>query len=314
MSAEQSGSSGTSNPPSASTMTNEMPSGLSVSTSSETPSTSISTETPSASTSSQIPLSSSSSQLPSNLTSNIAPETSNPSTSKSAEKKIDPMKLKILCIHGHRQNGDRFKAKLAAFRKIVDKYAYLSYVTAPHAVADTTGGGDQDPRTWWYNTEDNNYSGKCLGGPAYGFEETLEVVKTGVREHGPFDGLLGFSQGGCLVGLLAAMQQKRLLPYRFRFVIIISGYLSGSLVHKGFYEHNLITIPSLHVYGETDSMIPKEMSETLANKFNDPVTFEHPNGHYVPVSGPVKAVYEDFLADMYQQRLIYRQEVERTAE
>ncbi|CAH1635518.1 unnamed protein product [Spodoptera littoralis] len=312
MSEEQSNSSCASNLPSAS-ITTEMPSGP-VSTSSETPSTS--TETPSASTSSQIPLSSSSSQLPSNLTSNLAPETSNPSTSTCAEKekKIDPMKLKILCIHGHRQNGAKFKVKLAAFRKIVDKYAYLSYVTAPHAVADTTGGGDQDPRTWWYNTEDNNYSGKCLGGPAYGFEETLEVVKTGVRDLGPFDGLMGFSQGGCLVGLLAAMQQKRLLPYRFRFVIIISGYLSGSLVHRGFYEHNLITIPSLHVYGETDSMIPKEMSESLANKFNDPVTFEHPNGHYVPVSGPVKAVYEDFLADMYQQRLIYRQEVERTAE
>lgn len=66
-----------------------------------------------------------------------------------------------------------------------------------------------DPRTWWYNTEDNSYSGKCLGGPAYGFEETLQTIKTGMDNLGPFDGLLGFSQGACLVGLLAAMQQKR---------------------------------------------------------------------------------------------------------
>ncbi|XP_035440726.2 esterase OVCA2 [Spodoptera frugiperda] len=318
MSEGQSGSSSASNLPSASIIDTEMPS---VSTSSETPSPSTSTEAPATATSSEAPSATTSSpgQIPANFTSNSVPSTSNSSTTKSPdklekEKKIDPMKLKILCIHGHKQNGAKFRAKLGAFRKIVDKYAYLTYITAPHAVADTTGGGDQDPRTWWYNTEDNSYSGKCLGGPAYGFEETLQTIKTGMDNLGPFDGLLGFSQGACLVGLLAAMQQKRLLPYRFRFVIIISGYLSGSLVHRGFYEHNIITIPSLHVYGETDSTIPKEMSECLASKFNDPVTFEHPNGHYVPVSGAVKAIYEDFLADMYQQRLIYRQEVERTAE
>ena len=65
-----------------------------------------------------------------------------------------------------------------------------------------------DSRSWWFNAEDNTFSGKCLGGPALGFEDTLEVIKNVEEEHGPFDGLMGFSQGACLVGLLAAMQQK----------------------------------------------------------------------------------------------------------
>lgn len=36
----------------------------------------------------------------------------------------------------------------------------------------------------------------------------------------------------------------------------MSGFRSGSLVHKGFYDED-IDLPSLHVYGESDSIIPK---------------------------------------------------------
>lgn len=46
------------------------------------------------------------------------------------------------------------------------------------------------------------------------------------------------------------------LPYTFRFAIFASGFRSGSLVHKGFYDED-INLPSLHVYGESDSIIPK---------------------------------------------------------
>lgn len=65
-----------------------------------------------------------------------------------------------------------------------------------------------DARAWWFNAEDNKFSGKCLGGPAIGFEDTLHLIENAVKEHGPFDGFMGFSQGACLVGLLAAMAQK----------------------------------------------------------------------------------------------------------
>lgn len=46
------------------------------------------------------------------------------------------------------------------------------------------------------------------------------------------------------------------LPYTFKFAIFASGFRSGSLVHKGFYDEE-ITLPSFHVYGEGDSIIPK---------------------------------------------------------
>lgn len=47
-------------------------------------------------------------------------------------KEVD--KLKILAIHGYRQNADTFKQKTGSFRKMVHKWAQFFYITAPHKV------------------------------------------------------------------------------------------------------------------------------------------------------------------------------------
>lgn len=46
----------------------------------------------------------------------------------------DNMKLKILAIHGYRQNAETFKAKTGSFRKMIHKWAQITYITAPHSV------------------------------------------------------------------------------------------------------------------------------------------------------------------------------------
>ncbi|CAB3259066.1 unnamed protein product [Arctia plantaginis] len=216
-----------------------------------------------------------------------------------SKETADRKKLKILVFHGYKQKGAVFKEKLGSFRKAVAKYAQLVFISAPHKVANEDGG---DYRSWWFNAEDNTFSGKCLGGPALGFEATLDWIEKIVKDYGPFDGFMGFCQGACLVGLLAAMQQKGYLSYTFKFAIFASGFRSGSLVHKGFYDDE-IKLPSLHVYGERDSIIPKEMSESFINVFTRPVVAEHSGGHYVACSGSIKDTYQDFLSDRYQEML-----------
>ncbi|XP_038218628.1 esterase AAEL000016 [Zerene cesonia] len=239
----------------------------------------------------------------------MSEENSNSNQSPPINNKEERRKLKILAFHGYRQNGTVFRAKIGSFRKVVSKYAQLVFISAPHKVLVEDGGSDEDARSWWFNAEDNTYSGKCLGGPAIGFEDTLELIEDVVKEYGPFDGFMGFSQGACLVGLLAAMQQKGYLPYKFNFAIFASGFRSGSLVHKGFYDED-INLPSLHVYGESDSIIPKEMSESLINLFVKPIIAEHSGGHYVACSGSIKDAYLDFLHDRYQD-IVEKQEQEK---
>jgi hypothetical protein len=43
----------------------------------------------------------------------------------------------------------------------------------------------------------------CLG-----FENSLAFIEKTFEEHGPFDGLLGFSQGAAFVGILCGMHQS----------------------------------------------------------------------------------------------------------
>lgn len=43
-------------------------------------------------------------------------------------------KLRVLAIHGYRQNGETFRQKTGSFRKLVHKFAQFTYITAPHKV------------------------------------------------------------------------------------------------------------------------------------------------------------------------------------
>lgn len=46
------------------------------------------------------------------------------------------------------------------------------------------------------------------------------------------------------------------LPYHFKFAVLFAGFKSKSLDHDDFFSLK-INIPSLHVFGETDKVIPK---------------------------------------------------------
>lgn len=75
-----------------------------------------------------------------------------------------------------------------------------------------------------------------------------------------------------------------------------AGFRSGSLAHANYYEETL-TLPSLHIYGETDNIIPAEMSESLASTFEEPQIVTHPGGHFFAASTNQKGIYIDFLRD-----------------
>lgn len=71
-------------------------------------------------------------------------------------------KVKILCLHGYRQNAESFKSKLGSFRKISCKYADLNFVEAPHIAPPITEEDNADGTTmkgWWFNKDDGTFKG-----------------------------------------------------------------------------------------------------------------------------------------------------------
>ncbi len=50
--------------------------------------------------------------------------------------------LRVLCIHGYRQNGGSFREKTGALRKLLKKQVELVYMTAPHSVQQPSTEGE----------------------------------------------------------------------------------------------------------------------------------------------------------------------------
>lgn len=81
-----------------------------------------------------------------------------------------------------------------------------------------------------------------------------------------------------------------------------AGFQSGSLVHKNCYETR-ISIPSLHIFGTSDEIIPHDMSLLLEEGFEYPKQIKHPGGHFLPASANEKQIYVSFLQDQLQKHL-----------
>lgn len=62
---------------------------------------------------------------------------------------------------------------------------------------------------WWFNTEDKVFKAIEPSNLSVGFEDSILLVEKTFRELGPFDGVIGFSQGASFVSILCAMQQKK---------------------------------------------------------------------------------------------------------
>ncbi|XP_071157615.1 esterase OVCA2-like [Mytilus edulis] len=211
--------------------------------------------------------------------------------------------LKILCIHGYRQNGKVFRERTGAFRKIIKKHADLVFITAPNRVPplETDGGAadstvDIDARGWWFSrSEDNYYNPLDYTDSSKGFEDSLQCIIQTFEEQGPFDGILAFSQGAAFLSLLCSIQQKETdSPIKFDFAIFVSGFKSRQKEHAKFYDIT-IEIPTLHVFGETDKVIAKEMSEDLLQCYKEPMVLQHTGGHFIPAASAQKKKYLEFL-------------------
>ncbi|KAL3271156.1 hypothetical protein HHI36_021654 [Cryptolaemus montrouzieri] len=218
---------------------------------------------------------------------------------------LNNTKLQILALHGYRQNSETFRQKTGAFRKIVKKWAEFTFLDAPHKVEMVTGADDsvigqsgENERGWFFNRDDRTFRGIRKEGPSIGFEESVKLVEETFEKKGPFDGIWAFSQGACFLGLLCDLQQRGLLKAKFNFAVIVAGFKSGSSEHSIFYGEP-IPLPSLHVFGEGDQIIPWEMSETLSECFKTPVKVKHKGGHFVPASSEQKPTYQEFFERQY---------------
>ncbi|KAM0704145.1 hypothetical protein Q7P35_008378 [Cladosporium inversicolor] len=271
--------------------------------------------------------------------------TSNTTTSlrKMATTNEPAKKLRILMLHGYTQSGPLFHAKTKALEKSLAKAfpaapapghltthpggIALHYPTAPIKLsyADIPGvnvegadaNADDQPEAygWWRRKGD--------GEPfTYeGIEQGLATVAETMRSEGPFDGVIGFSQGGAAAGMVASLLEETRraafetaqsrggirFPDSFtsdsgyiessvqsplKFAVSYSGFsASTNPLYQAFYEPKIQT-PMMHFLGSLDTVVSEDRSLRLVEACENGRGKEggvqrvvyHPGGHFLPSS------------------------------
>ncbi|CAH9145007.1 unnamed protein product [Cuscuta epithymum] len=244
-----------------------------------------------------------------------------------------PRRLRILCLHGFRQNASGFKGRSASLAKKLKNIAELIFIDAPHGLpfiyqlpsldhkcnftSSSLSNNDTPPSISGCNRKfawlvahgyipDNNSDWKASDSKfdylqyqkqTEGLDKSLSYLKTKFSEEGPFDGILGFSQGAAMAALLCANKEKLKGEVDFRFAILCSGF---AVNRDGDCQQGSINCPSLHIFGNEkgcDRQIENQASKQLASMFDEgcSVVIEHDFGHIIPTRSPFIDQIKDFL-------------------
>ncbi|KIW31341.1 uncharacterized protein PV07_02998 [Cladophialophora immunda] len=253
--------------------------------------------------------------------------------------------IKVLMLHGYTQNGNLFHAKTRAMEKHLQKVfpgISLSYPTGPLQLkpSDVPGfdlSSTEDPDSieaygWWRRSDISDP-------PEYvGLEKGLETIAKVLESEGPFDGVIGFSQGACLAAMVASLLEgdsrkqafekararsplaipypasfERLSHPPLKFCAAYCGFRAPGERYRGFYEDPHIQTPVCHVIGSLDSVVEESRTQALVDATGGAEKTQvvtHPGGHFVP-SGKQ---YLDMIAGFIKQNISSRGEAGGTEE
>jgi acetyl esterase/lipase len=202
-------------------------------------------------------------------------------------------KLRILCLHGNHGNADVLRAQMAPLVEGTESLADYVAVDAPSLAKGDYG--------WWHAVDGAR--------PSYdGWSRTREWLVSLFEEKGPFDGVFGFSQGAALAGLLVGLRSRSREttpehPFQFDFAVVVSGFRSGDPSHATLYESKeSYALPSLHLIGHSDVIVPPSRSFDLASAFINATIVEHAGGHVIASTPEARDRYRRFLETMLRGR------------
>ncbi|KAJ4879050.1 Rhodanese-like domain-containing protein 6 [Raphanus sativus] len=221
------------------------------------------------------------------------------------------------------RNASGFKGRTGSLAKKLKNVAELVFIDAPHELqfiyqTATTPPPlvacnkkfawlvspefDKPSETGWTIAQ-SQFDPLQYQNQTEGFDKSLTYLKKAFAEKGPFDGILGFSQGAAMAAAAVCAKQERLLgEIDFRFCVLCSGFTPWPLMEKK--EQGSIKCPSLHIFGsqpEKDRQIVTQASSELAGLFDEgcSTVIEHDFGHIIPTKSPyideIKAFLNQFV-------------------
>ena len=233
-------------------------------------------------------------------------------------------KLKVLVLHGWGQNGALGQEALAplADTLLQESGALLVFATAPHvlpAKATVLIGGQphfvdnfasgRRPHGWFLYTDGADADTAAVPRDFYhaalpyrGWQASVASIAECWAAQGPFDGVMGFSQGAAMAHLLTSLRcascSSSTRPYPWllslRFAIFAGGF--PSRLSPAPSPTRSLSLPTLHLSGAQDRDVPPALHDELAACFVDSTLHRHPHGHVVPTADSDVKTIKQFLA------------------
>lgn len=183
-------------------------------------------------------------------------------------------KLRVLCLHGSQQSAAVFEHRLERLVAKAASFAEFVFIDGP--VELTQNASERvNARGWGLVSSE---SSDC--------DAVREVLKKAWAEQGPFDGVLGFSEGATAAVLycqLCRAEEARAdtnpsAGAGLRFAVIAGGPAPLAFAAT----EPCLKIPSLHIASASDSVVPIEDSVRLSRLFEGSEFLEHKGGHGFP--------------------------------
>ncbi|ABN67163.2 dihydrofolate reductase [Scheffersomyces stipitis CBS 6054] len=230
-------------------------------------------------------------------------------------------KGKILFLHGYTQTSSIFYAKTSALRKKLTKLNYKCvYLNGPLKLtpADLPSSDELSKfSTVVSSEEETNYRAWWVkphkGNDGISLEEAFDSIRNYIKKGEiipdedmkeqpeeteeeaklPVVGIVGFSQGAALGGIIAHKFKELFDAPSPKFFILYSGFKldtskkSGNSRYQSHYpdSEESISFKFLHVYGELDTVVDETRALSLyeVTKTKSDL-LKHPGGHFVPNS------------------------------
>ncbi|PUZ47403.1 hypothetical protein GQ55_7G161800 [Panicum hallii var. hallii] len=192
---------------------------------------------------------------------------------------------RLLCLHGFRTSAEIMRRQVVGrWPEEVTSRLDLVFADGPFLAEGASPVADifDPPYYEWFQ-----FVGKVSGGQdpieCRNLDMCLSYLEELMIREGPFDGLLGFSQGAVVSAVLTGLQEQGLAftgLAKVKCVMVMSGGKIQAPPAAARAFASKIMCPSLHFIGDND--FTKAHGEELVQAFADPLVIRHPAGHTVP--------------------------------
>lgn len=180
--------------------------------------------------------------------------------------------MKILCLHGYRQNGDLMRKRIKQLLGNSIKYELICPTGTYDANPD-----DPSMKGWW----------PVESKEAFLHKHTYLNYDKVIIDLFEVDYIIGFSQGAVLATLLIGQNKLKA-----KGVILMSG---SDIMDNDLITFGLIETPCLHFVGQKDDLCPLVYSQELCQRYSNNKIVFHKHGHVIPSSKESRTTILEFL-------------------